>query len=156
MEKKTIAAGLVAVIVIGAAGFTLLDVNLGGGNGGADDGGDNGGNSGEMLPEPGNGTTVYFFWGDGCPYCAEEKQFLEELDSQNDDLKVKMYEVYYSERNQELFRNTAELYGTSARGVPATFLGQEYWRGYNERTGTRIEQKVEECLEQGCESPLER
>ncbi len=24
-------------------------------------------------------TTIYFFWGDGCPHCATEKPFLEDM-----------------------------------------------------------------------------
>ncbi len=108
-----------------------------------------------LLPEPSSGTTVYFFWGDGCPYCAQEKPFLEELDQKHDDLEVKMYEVYNSRKNQRIYQNVADRYGVSARGVPATFIGKEHWTGYNQRIGQEIENKVEECLENSCKGPLE-
>lgn len=114
-------------------------------------------NSSELLPETNsNKTTVYFFWGDGCPYCAEEKPFLEELDRKHEDLEVKMYEVYYNKTNQKIYQNVAEKYSTSAKGVPATFIGQESWGGFREETiGKEIESKIEECLEDSCTSPLE-
>lgn len=108
------------------------------------------------LPEPGNTTTVYFFWGDGCPHCAKEKPFLEELDRKHEDLEVKMYEVYNSKENQVLYQNTAEKYGTSARGVPGTFIGNEHWVGYSKSIGNEMEDKIEQCLEDGCEGPLEK
>lgn len=110
----------------------------------------------KMLPETdSNKTNVYFFWGDGCPYCAKEKPFLEKLDRNHGDLEVKMYEVYYSKENQEMYKNVAEKYGTSARGVPATFIGDEYWRGYNERIGDEIESKINECLENKCDNLIQ-
>ena len=107
-----------------------------------------------LLPETGNMTTVYFFWGEGCPYCEREKPFLEELDREHEDLEVKMYEVYNSRENQKIYQNVAERYGVSARGVPGTFIGDEHWSGYNEEIGNEIESKIDECLEQSCKTPL--
>lgn len=108
----------------------------------------------QLLPEATNKTTIYLFWGDGCPHCAKEKPFLEDLEKEHDGLEVQMYEVYYDEKNQQMYKNVADIYGTSASGVPGTFIGQEYWRGYNEEIGNEIEAKAEECLENGCEDPI--
>ena len=108
-----------------------------------------------LLPETSNKTTIYFFYGETCPYCAKEKPFLEELDEKHEGLEVKMYEVYNSRENQRMYQNVAEKYEVDARGVPATFIGDRYFRGYNERVGQNIESKVEECLENTCKSPLE-
>lgn len=112
-------------------------------------------NSEMILPETSNKTTVYFFWGDGCPYCAKEKPFLEELDEKHEDLEVKMYEVYYNKTNQQIYQNVAQKYDTQPRGIPATFIGKKHWAGYNQQIGNQIEAKVEECLKNSCESPLE-
>jgi thiol-disulfide isomerase/thioredoxin len=112
-------------------------------------------NSEEFLPETGNRTTVYFFWGEGCPYCEREKPFLEELDREHEDLEVKMYEVYNSRENQKIYQNLAEKYGVTARGIPGTFIGDEHWSGYNAEIGNEIESKIDECLKQSCKTPLE-
>lgn len=158
---KKIGLGLLAVLLVVGLAFTITQ-NPQTTDIGPDNEAENTPNnaptqsSGELLPESNsNKTTVYFFWGDGCPYCAKEKPFLEELDKKYEDLEVKMYEVYNSRKNQEIFKNVAEKYGTSARGVPGTFIGQESWRGYNQQIGNEIESKIEECLESGCDSPLQ-
>ena len=31
--------------------------------------------------------TVYLFYGDGCPHCSDEKVFLEQLESENPNVK---------------------------------------------------------------------
>lgn len=36
---------------------------------------------------------VYFFWGEGCPYCEVQKKFLEELKQKYPRLEVKAYET---------------------------------------------------------------
>lgn len=104
-----------------------------------------------------NEVTVYFFWGDGCPHCAEEKSFLEDLEREHPELEVKMFEVYHNQSNQELFQEVAEAYGRSVSGVPATFIDDEVWVGYSESIGREIENKIDECLEtETCVDPGEK
>ena len=31
---------------------------------------------------------LYLFWGDGCPHCEEEQQYLKELEKEFDTLKI--------------------------------------------------------------------
>ncbi|MGM5482665.1 MAG: glutaredoxin domain-containing protein [Nanobdellota archaeon] len=98
--------------------------------------------------------TVYFFWGDGCPHCGDEKPFLEEMDAKYSGLNVKMFETWNKPENADLFRKAAQEYGTTARGVPATFIGEEYWVGYSDSIGQKMENHIQKCLDQGCEDPL--
>lgn len=102
---------------------------------------------------------VYFFWGDGCPHCAEEKPFLEDLEEKYPELEVKMFEVYRDQGNQELFKEMAQAYGTQARGVPGTFIGDLdpiVGFGSVETTGKQIESMIKTCIEQGCIDPGSR
>ncbi|MDZ7611202.1 MAG: thioredoxin family protein [Candidatus Moranbacteria bacterium] len=99
---------------------------------------------------------VYFFWGDGCPHCAEEKPFLEEMEEKYPELEVKMFETWKNPDNAELFQEMAAAYGTQARGVPATFIGDSdpiVGFGSAETTGKQIENEIKTCLEQGCIDP---
>src|SRR6056297_1797130 len=73
-----------------------------------------------LAEEP---TTIYFFWGDGCPHCAKEKPFLEQMEEKYPELKVEMLEIYKNQENGKLFQKMASAYNTQARGVPATFIG---------------------------------
>ena len=151
---RKIGLGLLAVLLVTGLAFTVVQSSQSGT--GSERGVENSEaeKSEVLLPETGNRTTVYFFWGDGCPYCEREKPFLEELDREHEDLEVKMYEVYNSRENQKIYQNVAEKYGVSARGVPGTFIGDEHWSGYNEEIGNEIESKIDECLEQSCKTPL--
>ncbi len=104
--------------------------------------------------EASNKTSVYFFWGDGCPYCAPAKEFLEELEEKYDNLEVKMFETWRDRDNAEIFQEMADAYGTQARGVPATFIGDNSpIFGFTDRMKSDIRNKIENCLEQGCVDP---
>ncbi|MFW5884991.1 MAG: hypothetical protein ACOCUF_02070 [Patescibacteria group bacterium] len=102
-------------------------------------------------------TTVYFFWGEGCPHCAEEKPFLEEMEEKYPELEVKMLETYKDKENSELFQEMAAAYGTQARGVPVTFIGDhEPIIGFSGSMEPEIESKIKTCLEEGCVDPEEK
>jgi len=100
---------------------------------------------------------IYFFWGQGCPHCAQEKPFLEELKQKYSQLEVKDFEVYYNKENQELFQKVAQAYKTQAQGVPTTFIGKDFVVGFGtkETTGKQIENLIQNCLTNICPSPEE-
>jgi thiol-disulfide isomerase/thioredoxin len=102
-------------------------------------------------------TTVYFFWGEGCPHCEKEKPFLEKLEEEHSDLKVEMFETWKNAENAKLLQKVAEAYGVKARGVPVTFIGNhEPVVGFSEGMKPEIEDKIKTCLEQGCVDPGEK
>ncbi|MEM7816010.1 MAG: hypothetical protein QXN71_02745 [Candidatus Aenigmatarchaeota archaeon] len=103
-----------------------------------------------------NKVKLYFFWGDGCPHCAQEKPFLEELQQKYPEVEVEMFETWHNTENAKLFVRMAEAYGTTAQGVPTTFIGDRYWVGYADYMGSEIESYVRHCIENGCQDPGER
>ena len=99
-------------------------------------------------------TTVYFFWGDGCPHCEEQKPFLEDMKNKYPELEVRMLEVYKNKENLEVFKKMAEAYGIQAQGVPATFIGDlKPVVGYTESMKGGIESKISECIKNDCIDP---
>jgi len=100
---------------------------------------------------------IYFFWGQGCPHCAKEKPFLEELKQKYPQLEIKEFEVYYSEENQKLFQKVAQAYNTQPEGVPMTFIGKDFIVGFESEktTGKEIENLIQKCLQTYCPSPTE-
>lgn len=100
---------------------------------------------------------IYFFWGQGCPHCAEEKPFLEKLKQKYPQLEVKAFEVYYNKENQDLFQKVASAYNTQVEGVPTTFIGKDFVVGFGseETTGKEIEKLIQNCLSNSCPSPGE-
>ena len=54
---------------------------------------------------------LVLFWGDGCPHCAAEKEFLGGLQDDYPELVITLYEVWNSEANRQLFADTADRMG---------------------------------------------
>jgi glutaredoxin len=105
-----------------------------------------------------NKVVIYFFWGQGCPHCAKERLFLENLQEKYPQLEVKKFETWHNQENALFFIKMAEAYGTKASGVPTTFIGNNHIVGYgsDEITGKKIEELVKGCIEEGCINPIEK
>lgn len=48
------------------------------------------------------GVDLYFFYGQGCPHCAQAEQFLTQLNQQYQTLNIKSFEVFYHQENRQL------------------------------------------------------
>jgi thiol-disulfide isomerase/thioredoxin len=91
--------------------------------------------------------TITLFWGDGCPHCAAEKQFLDGLVARHPDVVVDAYEVWNDEANLQRFVDTAAAHGVEASGVPGTFVAGRAWIGFSDAIGAEIEAVVEAELD---------
>jgi thiol-disulfide isomerase/thioredoxin len=87
-----------------------------------------------------------FFWGDGCRYCAAEHDFLDALSEEFPRLVIVDYEVWRHPENIPVFREMAERHGIEASAVPATFVGERVWVGFNDRIGSEIRSAVVAAL----------
>lgn len=101
-----------------------------------------------------NETVIYFFKMKGCPHCATEEPFLEELQQKYPSLVVVNKEVSDNQENLELLKEMGEEYGREIRGVPATFIGEDVWVGFTEKIGNQIEEKAKGCSENRCINPM--
>jgi len=98
---------------------------------------------------------VDFFYSAICPHCAEEKEFLKELEEKYPQIEIKQYEVLYSKDNQELLRVFYEEYQVPEGEwglVPVTFTSDKYFIGFSQQIANEIENCLEECL--GEEKPV--
>ena len=86
-----------------------------------------------------NAPTIYFFWGEGCQRCEDEKLFLQELKSRYPELKILDYEVRENAANKDiLFQKATEL-GFEPGNVPVTIIGRSWWIGFNELVASQME-----------------
>lgn len=101
-----------------------------------------------------NGSTVsiYLFYGEGCPHCAAEKPFLEEM-KKTYNVEVTEYEVWYNKDNKALFEKMALAYNVSPDGVPMTFIGENYFVGFSDSIQQQIESKIDFCTKFNCSNP---
>lgn len=95
---------------------------------------------------------VVWFWGDGCPVCADQRPFVEELHGR-DGVSVLAYEVYDDQENQERFQDVIDAYGIPTAGVPTLFVGERYWVGDDDRMRSEIEAAIEGCDGGPCSDP---
>jgi glutaredoxin len=96
---------------------------------------------------------VYVFSGDGCPHCAAQKPFLDELAARYAQVEVHSFEVWYQPENRPLFQRMAARAGFEAGGVPATFIGGRVWVGFHESMKREMEAAVITCLRSPCIDP---
>ena len=89
---------------------------------------------------------IYFFFGDGCPHCANEEKFLEFLeDKYGDYYNLYTYETWYNSDNLSLMKKVKEIMGDNVNNaVPYTIIGDTSYLGYNDSVGEKIEGKVKE------------
>ena len=53
---------------------------------------------------------VYFFYGNGCPHCAEAEEFFDSIEDElGDQFDIVSYENWYNSYNVDLMHNVAEL-----------------------------------------------
>jgi len=99
---------------------------------------------------------IYFFWGDGCPHCATQKVFLEQLKRDHPNVKVFDFEVYYVEANRPLMTAMAAAFGRPVTGVPMTFIGDEVWVGFSDAMGRQMRAAVERYQTYDAPDPADR
>jgi thiol-disulfide isomerase/thioredoxin len=86
------------------------------------------------------------FWGQGCPHCEAEWEFLTELEAEFPDLEVNGYEVRYNPANWDLFVSVMAEHGLEPRAVPTTILGDRVWEGFDAAVGDEIRLTVAAAL----------
>ena len=83
-----------------------------------------------VYAEDKNLVNIYFFHSATCPHCKEENELLKELEETYDNIKIYRYEVY-TDNNQELYKKSAKLLKTKARGYPFTIIGNKSFLGFS-------------------------
>lgn len=96
-----------------------------------------------------NPVTIYFFWGNGCPHCAEAGVYFGELLKQYPRLEVQAFEVWYDEENAKLLGQVASGFGFEAQYVPTFFIGDKYWTGFNENIASEIKNTIDQYMISG-------
>lgn len=78
------------------------------------------GSSEESTPPP-SPTGYEYFWGQGCPHCAQVDEFLSTWENK-DKLKLEKKEVYNNPANAQLMRQRANACGLPSNQIGVPFL----------------------------------
>lgn len=101
-----------------------------------------------------NDVIVYFFKDEGCPYCLQQKSFLDKLKDEFTELKVREIEVFDNEENTDLFLSFIKNYEIKFSGVPTTFIGDfPPIIGFDDKSADKLRDQVLYCLDNICPDP---
>jgi len=95
---------------------------------------------------------MYLFWGEGCPHCKKEKEFLQDLVKENDDLVLYDYEVYNNSEGRLKLQEAEEKLNLEVGGVPFLVIGNKHIIGFlsAQTTGQEIIRIINDYRESGC------
>ncbi len=99
---------------------------------------------------------LYFFFGSGCPYCAQMASYLQEIQKDYPQLKINPLEVWHNLQNQKLMLALAEVYKIKIEGVPVVFVGDLAIEGAGLSQVLQIKEEVRRCSITSCPSPIEK
>jgi glutaredoxin len=99
---------------------------------------------------------LYFFWGSGCPHCANMASVLKEINASYPTLKINTFEVWHSPANQTMLNAVAEGYNFKPAGVPVIFIGDKAIEGDSQTAIAQLKEAVKNCSISDCSSPIER
>ena len=85
---------------------------------------------------------LYLFYGDGCPHCAKEKELLNNLQKEYDNLEINTYEVWYDEDNNKLLDKVKNAFKNDSKYVPFTVIGTKVYVGFNDNIASQIETAI--------------
>lgn len=76
---------------------------------------------------------IYFFWGNGCPHCKAEFEWIEEVNEKYPEtFNLYGFEVWYNQNNASLVDNFAKAMGESLNGIPYMIIGDKSFIGFDE------------------------
>ncbi|MBU2496651.1 MAG: cytochrome c biogenesis protein [Nanoarchaeota archaeon] len=104
----------------------------------------------------GNEVILYEFYGQGCLHCAQLDVFFDTIEDKYPTLTRIKKEVYFDEKGRELLQEMAKAYDQEVQGVPTIFIDDKVIIGYSPSIGKQIEEEIQRCLQEECESPLNK
>ena len=99
-------------------------------------------------------TCVYFFYGDGCQYCAKIEPMIDGLTSRsNFQVEIYKFEIYNNRSNLVLLNQLFDNYNITEkdRGIPVIFIGSHYIIG-DKAISENLDSSLAENLNADCPS----
>ena len=103
-------------------------------------------------------TTLYVFTQEGCPACARMAPVIDRIEADYPALAVQRLELT-GPRGLEyraLLIDVGRAFNIQQLAVPAVFVGDSLWIGFNEAADGQIREAVERCLGEGCVDLISR
>lgn len=86
---------------------------------------------------------IYLFWGDGCPHCKEEYEYIYSINKKYSKyFNLYGFEVWEHKENAKLLEDISNKLGIKIKGVPFTIIGEKYYSGFSDITKKKIEKAI--------------
>lgn len=106
-----------------------------------------------VLAKDKDPVNVYFFYGNGCPHCAEAEQFFDSIEDElGDQFDIVSYETWYDTDNVDLMNEVADIRKEEPQGVPYIIIGNQSWDGYTSSYDDEIIDKIQSEYEKDTDS----
>ena len=92
---------------------------------------------------------IHLFYSKTCPHCKQEKEYLSELEKEDESIQVHLYEVSSDKENSQLLDKVQKLIDGESNYVPYTVIGSKYKVGFNNSTKLEIENIIKSYKEEG-------
>ncbi len=90
-----------------------------------------------------NKVNIYFFWGNGCSHCKEEKEFFNSIEKEYGKYyNLYMFETWFNEENEKNMHLFASAMGDTIKGVPYTIIGHETYKGFSSEKGNDMKKAI--------------
>lgn len=106
-----------------------------------------------VLAKDNKPVNVYFFYGNGCPHCAEAEEFFDSIEDElGDKFNVVAYETWYDSDNVDLMNEVADIRKEEPGRVPYIIIGNQSWDGYTSSYDDEIIDKIKTEYKQDADS----
>ncbi len=93
---------------------------------------------------------LVYFGAEGCPFCAQMEQLLDDLEVEHaDELVVRRYDVSRDPVARQRWIDELAVRGQDASGVPTVVLGQRVWVGFDRGVAAGIRVAVSDAVATG-------
>lgn len=93
---------------------------------------------------------IYLFFGNGCPFCEKEKEFLESIKEEYGEyFNLYTFEIWYNDKNVKIANRFAEAMGEEFKSIPYTIIGDETFTGFNDSLEEKFIHAIEDQRKNG-------
>lgn len=96
---------------------------------------------------------IYYFYGTGCPHCANVKPVLDDLEAKYPNIHIHRLEIYHNKTNYDLFNSYCSEYDIDRKGVPFAAIDKKYYMG-DQPIIDNLEKEIIRLSEEGAECPI--
>lgn len=85
---------------------------------------------------------IHLFYSKTCPHCKAEKEYLQQLEKDKDNIDIHLYEITDNKDNRTLLKRVQDIIEAPSNYVPYTVIGNKHFQGFSNDTKLKIENTI--------------